>query len=252
MRPKESVVKYLNGPFKDVQGWCSPNNWQIIWPIVEFQEQMGLRNPVAEIGVYHGKFFIGLVVTKNVPGNYAIDVFDMQEFNLDGAGKGNLGTLKENLVKCGVDPDDVTLLQADSMALADHDLLEIREKTGGFSLFSIDGCHLPEHTVNDIKIAMSLTVPAGLIFVDDYTNPHWPGVLEGVSKLYFTDYPRFVPVAFGHNKLFLCHLSYHQKFLRIIADSLKRANIAYKVVKRFGYESISANLDPASRDYLPN
>ena len=252
MLSKQNVLNYLNGPFKDVQGWCSPNNWQIIWPIVEFQEQTGIHNPVAEIGVFHGKFFIGLVVTKNAPKNYAIDVFDMQEFNLDGAGKGNLETLKKNLVKCGIDLGSVTMLQADSMTLGQQDLLDIRQKTGGFSLFSVDGCHLPEHTVNDVRVATALTVPQGLIFVDDYTNPNWPGVQEGLAKLYFSEYPRFVPLAYGHNKLFLSHLSYHAKFLQLICTSLATVKIPYKMVKRFGYDSVTVNLDPASNRYLPD
>lgn len=252
MLNKQPLLEYLNGAFKEVQGWCSPNNWQIIWPIVQFQEKHGINNPVAEIGVYHGKFFIGLLVTKNAQGNFAIDVFDMQEFNLDGAGKGNLEALKKNLVKCNVDSSSVILLRADSMSLMDHDLREIRQKSGGFSLFSVDGCHMPEHTINDIKIGMALTVPQGLIFVDDYTNPHWPGVQEGVAKLYFNEYPRFVPLAYAHNKLFLCHLSYHETFMKLIIESLKMAKITYKIVRRFGYESISANLDPGSQHYLPD
>ncbi len=249
---KERVLQYLNGPFKEVQGWCSPNNWQIIWPIAQAQKKMGINNPVAEIGVFHGKFLIGLVATKGVSGNYAIDLFDMQEFNLDGAGEANIDALKRNIVKCGINPDDVTLLRIDSLTISDLDISTIRHRSGGFSMFSVDGCHLPEHTINDIKIAMSLTVPQGLIFVDDYTNPHWPGVQEGVAKLYFNECPRFVPVAFGHNKLFLCHLSYHPKFIQLILESLKSSKITYKMVERFGYDSIAVNLDPASTHFLPD
>lgn len=103
---------------------------------------------------------------------------------MDAAGKGSLEALKQNLVKRGIDLDSTTFLRADSMALPDGDILEIRQRSGGFSLFSVDGCHLPEHTINDIKIGMALTVSQGLIFVDDYSNPRWPGVREGVAKLY--------------------------------------------------------------------
>ena len=252
MLPKQKVLDYLHGPFKDIAGWCSPNNWQIIWPIAVFQEAAGIKNPVAEIGVFQGKFFIGLVATKGAVRNYAIDVFDMQEFNLDGAGLGNLEALQKNLAKSEIPGDSVEFLRADSLTITDKDISDIRAKTGGISLFSVDGCHLPEHTINDIRLAMALTVPQGLIFVDDFTNPHWPGVIEGVAKLYFNEYPRFVPVAFGHNKLFLCHLSYHKTFLGLIIESLERSNITYKIVKRFGYENVSVNLDPTSIDYLPN
>lgn len=249
---KQILSNYLHGHFKEVHGWCSPNNWQIIWPIAQYQEQTGIHNPVAEIGVFQGKFLIGLIFTKNVPGNYAIDVFDMQEFNLDGAGNASLEALQNNIVRCGIDLNSVTYLRVDSMSLTDCEIFRIRQQSGGFSLFSVDGCHFPEHTINDIKIGMSLTIPQGLIFVDDYTNPHWPGVQEGVAKLYFNECPRFVPLAFGHNKLFLCHLSYHRKFLQLITNSLQGSKITYKMVRRFGYDSISVNLDPASQRYLPD
>ena len=251
MTLKQKLLDYLNGPFTDIAGWCSPNIWQIIWPIAVFQDTAGIKHPVAEIGVYHGKFFIGLIVTKGVVRNYAIDVFNMQEFNLDHAGQGNLEALQKNLAKSGIAGDSVEFFRTDSLTMTEKDIVHIRARTGGFSLFSVDGCHQPEHTINDIRLAMALTLPQGLIFVDDFVNPNWPGVMEGVAKLYFNECPRFVPVAFGHNKLFLCHLSYHQKFLDLILTSLQKSNITYKLVKRFGYENVSVNLDPLSKDYLP-
>src|SRR5947209_4493745 len=113
-----AVNEYLNGSFKTVEGWCVPHLWQAIEPLHEIQASLDIDRPVAEIGVYHGKFLIGLIKTKNVPrSNFAIDVFDMQEFNLDGAGKGNLETLKANLAKCGVARGQVEIERADSMAI---------------------------------------------------------------------------------------------------------------------------------------
>jgi len=249
---KSEVSNYLNGPFKSIAGWCLPNIWQIIWPVAQFQEGERINNPVAEIGVFHGKFFIGLVETKGVQNNYAIDVFDMQAFNLDGAGEGNLAKLRENLSLSKVAIDRVKFLRADSMTLTEKDVFDIRSETGGFSFFSVDGCHRTEHTINDAKIAMSLTIPQGLVCIDDYGNPHWPGVQEGIAKLYFTECPRFIPLAFGYGKLFLCHISYHARLFDIVGESLRQASVPVKVVKYFGYDVLSATLDPASAKYLPD
>jgi hypothetical protein len=81
-----SLAHYLNNDFSSVQGWCIPHLWQSLWPLREAMRKQGKDGPVAEIGVYHGKFFIGLVKTMEAPRhNYAIDVFDLQQFNLDGA-----------------------------------------------------------------------------------------------------------------------------------------------------------------------
>jgi SAM-dependent methyltransferase len=245
-----SVNDYLEGPFKSIQGWCSPQLWQVIQPIHEFQEKDGPTRPVAEIGVHHGKFFIGLVKTKGAPkGNLAIDVFDMQQFNLDKSGKGSRVQFEKNLDFCGVPPDSVEIVQADSLTLSDEDLRDIVQKTGLFSFFSVDGCHMVEHTINDVRTAMRVTAPNGIIMVDDYDNPSWPGVQEGVSKMFFTDCPRYVPLLLGFHKLFLAHISYHAQYLRIVADFLTKNHptTTFKQVQRFGYKSLTLTPNKARR-----
>jgi hypothetical protein len=241
---REAILDYLQGPFQRIGGWCSPWLWTLIGPIAARQAEMGVLNPVAEIGVYHGKFFLGLVATKGAPAqNHAIDVFDLQQFNLDGAGEGDMEQFTQNIVAAGLSPEQVTMLRTDSMALTATDIANLRAMTGGFSLFSVDGCHLVEHTLNDIRIAMELTVPAGLIFVDDYTNPDWPGVQEAVATLYLMDRPRFVPLAVLHNKLFLCHLGFHAMWLELIqAAAARLPGARSKRVTRFGYRTL--NLEP--------
>jgi hypothetical protein len=242
----DDVLAYLRGPFQQVGGWCSPWLWQLITPLAERQAALGCHAPVAEIGVYHGKFFLGLVKTKGAPAhNHAIDVFDMQQFNLDGAGKGDMEQFRANIEKVGLAPGAVTMLRADSMTLGTAEIARIREDSGGFSLFSVDGCHMVEHTINDVRVAMQLTLPEGIIFVDDYTNQDWPGVQEGIAKLYLMDSPRFVPLAVLHNKLFLCHISHHAAYLKHIqAAAAKITGARTKLVQRFGYPSL--NLFPAT------
>ena len=236
------VRAYLDNGFDQVSGWCISQLWQIIQPIAELQEKQGIRCPIAEIGVYHGKFFIGLMRTKGVPGNVAIDAFSLQRFNLDGAGVGNLAKFKENIVACGGRTEDVSCFERDSMAINAHDIEEYRELSGGgFSLFSVDGCHTVEHTTNDTQIAMELTVPGGLIFVDDYTNHRWPGVQEAIAKMYFSGSPRWLPLAVGCNKLILTHMSYHTEHLAAIENNFRvnHADTTVKKVVRFGYDNLT-------------
>jgi hypothetical protein len=239
--PLQDVHEYLKGRFAQVEGWCVPQLWQSIQPIDEIQRRNRIGGPIAEIGVYQGKFFIGLLKTKQQANNYAIDVFSMQRFNLDGAGVGNQEALKSNITLSGSSVEDVHFLEADSMALTSSDLQEIRATSGGFSMFSVDGCHTVEHTINDVRIAMELTRPGGVIFVDDYYNASWPGVQEGICKLYLTDSPRFVPLIATCNKLILCHISYHAEYLSYVRDFFK-ANFdgtRVKPVKRFGYDTLT-------------
>jgi len=201
--------------------------------------------------VYHGKFFLGLMATRPEARNhYAIDAFALQKFNLDGAGVGNRGVFLRNLHKCGFDPEIVNILEMDSLSINDVLIDKIITQVGGFSLFSVDGCHRIEHTINDALTAMRLTLPTGVIFMDDYTNPDWPGVQEGLTKLYLTSAPRFVPLALAHNKLLLAHLSYHRELLNSIIDRMKIMGNRTKLVTRHGYDCVNVQLDLNDRRYI--
>ena len=248
----EALSQYLNTAFHQTEGWCIPQLWQAIQPLSEFQTAKGVNNPVAEIGVYQGKFFIGLMKTRPGLFHYAIDVFSMQEFNLDGAGKGNLEAFRTNVIKAGEDVNAVVCLERDSMTINHSAIEAIRAKTKGFSMFSVDGCHMVEHTINDMRIAMELTVPQGVIFVDDYYNANWPGVQEAVAKLYLLDSPRFVPLLYSCNKLFLVHISYHRQLLGRVQAFVQKyfPDTAMKLVTRFGYDTLTLMPNGQSGKYL--
>ena len=237
-----AVEDYLAGHFKNVEGWCNPRLWQAIRPLAAAMIETDGIAPIAEIGVHHGKFFIGLVKTMGAPANnYAIDVFDAQEFNLDGSGKGDLDAFRRNLALGGVPESAVQIVQADSMALDDAAVKAIRASSGGFAFFSVDGCHTAEHTINDFEVACRLTRDSGVIFVDDYYNPSWPGVQEGIAKVFFSRPPSFVPLLLISNKLFLCHASRHRNYLYAAQTYIRQhyPTTKLKRVKRFGYEGLT-------------
>jgi hypothetical protein len=251
--PLADVETYLNGEFARVQGWCIPHLWQSLQPMREAILNAGATGPVAEIGVYHGKFFIGLVKTMAAArANYAIDVFDLQQFNLDKAGAGSLARFKENLQRSGVADSSVEFLRTDSMWLNRADSERIRAESGGFSMFSIDGCHLAEHTINDLHFAMEVTLPHGIIFIDDYYNADWPGVHEGIAKFYLNQPARFVPLYYSCNKLVLCNLSYHKIYLDAVGAFVKGnyPETRVKPVKRFGFDTLTITPNYQSRSYL--
>ena len=50
----------------------------------------------------------------------------------------------------------------------------------------------------------------GIVFLDDFFAPDWPGVTEGLEK-YLNRNPKLVPFCIGHNKLLLCNFTF-QKF----------------------------------------
>ena len=234
------VNTYLSEGIHSVKGWCIPQLWQTLWPLYR---EIG-DGPVAEIGLFEGKFFIGLCKTFGTSAKNraaAIDVFDMQQFNLDGAGVGKMDVVKRNLGVHGIAEDAVEFVQADSLALTHRDADRLVREIGQFHFFSVDGCHEVVHTVNDIEFAMSVTANRGIIAVDDFTNTDWPGVEEAVARMYLSrDFP-FIPLAVTSNKLLLASYSYHARYLRAIEKYIGSAHLGtrMKKVRRFGYETIT-------------
>jgi hypothetical protein len=228
---------YLRQGIHRVDGWCIPQLWQSLWPL---RTAIG-AGPVAEIGVFEGKFFIGLAKTfaANSFDSVAIDVFDMQQFNLDGAGVGKEEKLLENCVAHGV--EKVILRKADSLTLRQKEATEITNQSGKVKFFSVDGCHEVLHTTRDIEFAMKVVADDGIISVDDYMNPNWPGVIESVAKMYLLREFQFVPLLFTCNKLLLCSVSYHRDYLRVTQDYIaaNHKTTRMKRVKRFGFETLT-------------
>lgn len=234
------INAYLSEGIHSVKGWCIPQLWQTLWPLYR---EIG-DGPIAEIGLFEGKFFIGLCKTFGTGTDNraaAIDVFDMQKFNLDGAGVGKIDMVKRNLATHGIEESAVEFVQADSLALTHQDADRMIADIGQFHFFSVDGCHEVVHTVNDIEFAMSVTANHGIIAVDDYTNADWPGVQEAVARMYLNRDFRFIPLAVTCNKLLLASYSYHAHYLRAIEKYLVKAHpkTRFKKVRRFGFESIT-------------
>jgi len=248
----DALQTYLTAHFAEIEGWCWQYNYQPIQYLAQRQAKMGSLGPIAEIGVYRGKFFIGLALVKGkCAPHVAIDVFDMQQFSLAGDGsrirvpksvsEPQLDDFRANLRRCGIDPDSITILRADSTSLNGRDIEAAVPGFRKFSFFSVDGCHEFTHAYHDIAIAMELTENSGVIFVDDYLHARWPGAQEAVAKHMFGGAPRFVPLYYIYNKLALCHVNFHQDYLEGL-QAFYRENhkdVTLRRITRYGWTSLT-------------
>jgi hypothetical protein len=230
---KERNLEIINS----IHGWCIPEVWNCIQPISIYQRTHAIQGPIAEIGVFKGKFFCGLaLISGKVQAHCAIDVFDKQQFNLDNSGIGNLELFKRNLRRFDINNTEIHKL--DSLSV---DSKFVNERGHKYCFFSVDGCHTIEHTMNDFQLAMKMVKQEGIIFIDDYYNPLWPGVHEGISKYYLNHSSNYIPLLFTCNKLFICSISYHQEYFECIRDFLRKyyPQSRVKVVHQFGYKSLT-------------
>lgn len=208
-----NLQKYHDNGFEEVHGWCDTYLFETIDLLS--RQQINRRGGIAEIGVHHGRLFILLnQVVESQYNSYAIDVFSNQMLNIDKSGGGNVEIFKENLQKYDVHQGrNTVIIEGDS---TDPGLkLDQIIEPGSLRFFSIDGGHTPTHVMNDLQIANKLISNEGIVIVDDILNHWWTGVLEGYVNFAATK-PTLVPIAMGHNKLYMCKLSYYKYYLDIM------------------------------------
>jgi hypothetical protein len=123
----------------------------------------------------------------------------------------------------------VTVIKKDSTQLTRSDFY--KNKRGGIRLFSIDGSHTAKHTMSDLTMAAKLLNPGGLICLDDFYNPEWPGVQEGFYRFLSAAPAEIAPFAYGNHKLYLCDKEYHEQYLRLVEEELRTFALQYKNVE---------------------
>ena len=212
-----------------VQGWLTDGAISAAIAFARWQDDSNVLGDVAEIGVHHGKFFILLAnFRRRHERAFAVDVFDEQHLNSDKSGRGDLAKFMENLRQYGSEVG-LTVLKKDSKALTRADFYSSRK--GSIRLFSIDGSHTAEHTCSDLTIAAQLVGADGLIILDDFYNPDWPGVQEGLYRYLTSRGCDTAPFAYGNNKLFVCKAASHAKYLRFVENDLRPFLSHYKRVE---------------------
>ena len=203
---------YVHGGNQQIKGWLSSFSLSFIKIISDFQAKKRVSGHVAEIGVLHGRYFIGLALLLNQGERaFAVDVFDLQEFNLDNSGEGDLEQFTKNMKTFLGTLEPVTIIKQDSKTVAPEQLMAPDNPSRRVRIFSVDGCHTRAHTESDISLASAALCDGGVIIVDDFRNPDWPEVAPGVED-FLRGHPRFKPFAFSCNKLYLCHERHHRQY----------------------------------------
>ena len=230
----DNLEDYWQVGFPNVEGWVDTRLVDCLRLLDTVQRDAGIIGHVGEIGVYHGKLLLALACLTN-PGEKvtAIDVFEDQSKNIDGAGVGSLERLQENIQLYGPADRDYAFIHADSIALTQRDKVILMETRGPFRLFSVDGCHTVEHTCTDLLTAQECMAPGGVLILDDFMQPHWPGVTEAVNQFYTRYVPRLKPFLYCFHKLFFVGYGWHSTFLSACTDQLGSRATA-KATEMFG------------------
>ncbi|OAN49254.1 hypothetical protein A6A04_03830 [Paramagnetospirillum marisnigri] len=213
MAPGSAFLTYMGSGFSQIAGWAGqPSSVVFMGHFKTLFDQHGVTGGACEIGVHHGKYLIALHNILAPARSLGIDVFDDQDKNVDGSGKGSFDITRTNVNRYVLDPASVTLMTRDSLAINAAEQVAIQAEFGRFAFFSIDGGHTALHITHDFFLASELTSPHGIIAVDDLFHPDWPGVTEGILAALATRRSPFVPLFMTRKKLMLCHFSVFEPY----------------------------------------
>jgi hypothetical protein len=183
--------------FKRIEGWFQFDAALLFMAYHQFLAQRGMAGHTLEIGVHHG---LSAIATASLRGTdklfYAIDLFEsLQKQNVSGSGSGDRRTFEQNMREFYPDAGFLRVMACPSSQLTPNDL------GSGFSFCRIDGGHSRQETYNDLTLCRSILMPGGLLALDDYFNPQYPGVSEGAVEFMLSHPQALRPLAVGYNNV---------------------------------------------------
>jgi hypothetical protein len=203
-----SAAKYdfYNRLVVPIPGWLLQGAAIRTMNVLEFQEQSGVSGSLLEIGIYCGKYFSVLMRHGRDQKTVVLGVDTFQMANPEKV----IEHLKPVMAETGT---SAKFLKASSI---DCDPVSLLNHLGQRPRFiSIDGSHEKEDVHWDLELAEYIAAPGSVIAVDDFINPVAFGVNEGVHT-FFSRPRRFVPWAYGENKLFLSDRNWARRYREML------------------------------------
>jgi glycosyltransferase involved in cell wall biosynthesis len=193
---RSTNVRRITRQSRHIHGWFSPDAAGLFGLIDELQHEAGVRGDLFEIGVHHGKSAVMLGAMAREGEILGVcDVFGDQGANVSLSGLGNRATFDGNLRRIAP-TSNVTVHEKRSSELTPEEL------GGPYRFFHVDGGHLAEDALGDLRLAAEVLHDCGVIVLDDPFRPDWPGVTEAALQ-FMQERKDYAPIALGFNKLAL-------------------------------------------------
>lgn len=186
---KNFLESYLEA-FDRIEGWLATDAALMFMAYNELIAANEITGNMLEIGVHHGLSAIAMSAMRGDGAQLvAIDLFEqLQERN-------NRPHFVRNMTAFFGDIGFVRCIAAPSSTVAPADIGD------GFSFCHVDGGHTATETYKDLELCSRVLRPGGLLALDDYFNPAFPGVCEGAIKFWLDHDGAVMPVAAGFNKV---------------------------------------------------
>jgi hypothetical protein len=210
MRPAEVAEVTRNA--RHVNGWFSRESAQLFGLLNAVQRDAEVRGDLFEIGVHHGRSTILLChMARSDERVRVCDLFSAQDQNVSGSGSGDRAVFERNIATLAPDAAIVEVFQMRSAQLD-------AERIGApYRFFHIDGGHLAEEALADLRLASEVVDERGVVVVDDPFRSDWPGVTEAVLQ-FLCERRDFSAVAVGFNKIVICRRAGRSIYDAALAD----------------------------------
>lgn len=229
---KSFLQRYLGEAYHEIEGWFPFDAALLFMAYNQLLGKHGAPGHVLEIGVHHGLSTIAVAALRG-PGKrlVAVDLFERQQhLNVSTSGEGSRTLLERNMRRFHPDLKFLRTLERDSRTVTPADLGE------GFSFCHIDGGHSRQETYHDLSLCAAVTVEGGLIALDDYFNPDYPGVCEGAVEFLVKHPGKLRPLAVGYQKILFSKgrqdFDYNREFLQAFP------NLPHKEVEMWGVPTL--------------
>jgi hypothetical protein len=187
------LLRYLDA-FHSIEGWFQYDAALLFMAYHQLAAAHGVAGDTLEIGVHHGLSAIATAALRT--GRFhAVDLFEeLQTQNVSDSGGGDRAVFESNMRRFYPDLDFMHVMARPSSELSAEEL------GSGFSFCHIDGGHSRRETLSDLRLASSILQPGGMLALDDYFNPEYPGVCEGAVEFMLSHPQALRPAAIGYNK----------------------------------------------------
>lgn len=222
------LSRYLNEGFPHIEGWCGgPLSFLVMEILAAAQPDHCREKGIAEIGVHHGLYFIGMHCLCG-PGarSLALDLFELQHLNVDTSGRGSREIFLAHVNRYAPYPQHcIALPGMDSLTIDRQRASDLAAEYGPFRFFSVDGGHTAAHCKHDLEIAEAMLAPGGIAVLDDSFGFDWPGVTEGLIA-YVRAGGGLVPFAITPKKTLLAAPDVCAAYRNVLAKGIEERGIA--------------------------
>ncbi|MCP4196618.1 MAG: class I SAM-dependent methyltransferase [Proteobacteria bacterium] len=161
---------------KNLPGWFTIDDCVHFYLVLSLQSAYGIEGDLFEIGSYYGRSTAMMAYCLR-PGEKIVicDAFDLEIEDHYNQQPGP-GDVIDNIQR--VNPELMAgMVEIHACLSSDMVLADDRR----FRFIHIDGGHSQDAAMNDLLLCRKHVLPGGVMVVDDYHNPDWPGVTQAVD-----------------------------------------------------------------------